>query len=110
MNPFGESFQTSINFRDELLEKRWPDEHRVAELIGVPRDADPSEHVARARVEGRCWVSGPSETAGSFTRCSSLISTASSVRKSPNCFQSYPTMMTAGDGGEHSGCIRRMPF
>ena len=52
MNPFGESFQTSINFRDELLEKRWPDEHRVAELIGVPRDADPSEHVARARVEG----------------------------------------------------------
>jgi hypothetical protein len=53
MSRFRESFQTSINFRDELLGEHWPDDYHVAELIGVPRGADAGEYVERARVEGR---------------------------------------------------------
>lgn len=34
-----------LAFRDELLANRWPDDARVAELIGVPRDQDAVGHI-----------------------------------------------------------------
>lgn len=39
-------------FRDELLANRWPDDSRVAELIGVPRDQDAVGHIRALRISG----------------------------------------------------------
>lgn len=42
----------ALAFRDELLANRWPDDTRVAELIGVPRSQDAVGHIRDLRSSG----------------------------------------------------------
>ena len=42
----------SINFRDELLAKEWPDDNRVAELAGVLPGQEGAAYTIQARAKG----------------------------------------------------------
>ena len=43
---------SAIEFRDELLEKGWPDDHRVAELVGKAPGPDAITYAIRAQASG----------------------------------------------------------
>ncbi|MGF6531024.1 hypothetical protein P3T20_001805 [Paraburkholderia sp. GAS206C] len=42
----------ATSFRDELLEKRWPDDHRVAELAGMEPGPEAATYAIQAQVSG----------------------------------------------------------
>jgi hypothetical protein len=52
MNPFTEPNQAAIEFRNDLLRKGWPDDRRIAELIGISSRPAPEQSVSRARDAG----------------------------------------------------------
>ncbi|CAG4890879.1 hypothetical protein [Paraburkholderia gardini] len=43
---------SAIEFRDELLEKEWPDDHRVAELAGNASGPEATTYAIRAQASG----------------------------------------------------------
>jgi hypothetical protein len=47
-----DSRQAAIDFRNRLLEKKWPDGKRVAELAGAQIGANPNQYAARLRAQG----------------------------------------------------------
>jgi hypothetical protein len=52
MANFSAAHREAINFRDELLRNRWPDDSRVAGSIGSPPSADATALLADARAAG----------------------------------------------------------
>jgi hypothetical protein len=52
MNDPETSSQASIDFRDELLAKNWPDDQGVAELTGVLSGPEAGQYASRARAAG----------------------------------------------------------
>ncbi|WP_175051969.1 hypothetical protein [Paraburkholderia sediminicola] len=49
MATFAAAHREAINFRDELLRNRWPDDCRVAGSVEVSPSADAGAHLAHAR-------------------------------------------------------------
>ena len=43
---------SAIGFRDELLQKEWPDDHRVAELVGNASGPEAATYAIRAQASG----------------------------------------------------------
>jgi hypothetical protein len=52
LGPSGDSRQAAIDFRNELLEKGWPDGRRVAEMAGAQLGKNPAQYAARLRTNG----------------------------------------------------------
>jgi hypothetical protein len=51
-----DSRQAAIDFRNQLLAKKWPDGKRVAELAGAQIGTNPNQYAARLRSQG--WLFG----------------------------------------------------
>jgi hypothetical protein len=65
MATFAAAHQGAINFRDELLRNRWPDDRRVARSLEVSASADGRAHLAHARA-ARLLLGVWSEAQGRF--------------------------------------------